>query len=660
MNTIYYKRPRSDDPYLEYDSSIENYYKKVTSFIIPFDNLNLCLHLTNFAKFIDALYKQDEIVSKIKSIQDGQSKSRNDDHLWFLDAEVEEEEVIEMKVEGEGVVKINDRALYDTVCNLAWEWHDNIKSRKNTFTSLYAINYFLSWGSFCRTYYLNVMLKEKSLSSKDLLERCATDYKFTEIVDSSHYIIVHYKPIMTYSLKFIFEAIKVLIPVLYIYSYSIEMKDYLYHLFLRYCSILSVSCATEDEEFELLDHPARFKYHDIGLEDEDDDDEDNGCGEEDYNEFKKTCVKMNDRYSITSDYIYEGEALFYSQLSRVNQSVILGKMAEEYPLYFNGYDTPQESILLVKLCLDAWNKFVHSLSLHKLLGTSVKEGFHTDAMHLFLYHGEKGRYINSWPESNHEPGDIISQTRPDDFTLLQQVRQYVIKDISTTFYKGFIQFLNNTVTNERFINLYNFHNNNNANLNVNVNDNNNVSPSKRDEYTPKAINGTNMSHLNCNYNRSDINSNICSNGDRLSMMDVPYIDHEKECVLATKVCTLNWFRYNVVESWKLINESFIIEELCDNMSSIDNIFIDHQRIRSHKLMHPPYLVRLMRIFYVIDINHDQMKTYKTDVFPKAYFIWLSLLRKYNYIKDFPLKEDADKKIQLNLNQMIRVIIDKLV
>lgn len=656
MSTIRYKRPRSDDPYLEFDGSIVQYSHKMASFIIPFDYLNLLKHLTEYSKFIDALYNEDKVATKLKSIQNNdeemESSSSKDCHnpLWFLNMDDDDEmdtTTTTTTAANNNDMQIDEHFAYDKLCNLSWEWHNNIKSREAIFTSLYAINYFLSWGAFCRSYYLNIMIIDQKEVSRQLLQRCASQYKFTGMVDATHYIIVHDEPIMQYSIQFIFHAIKVAIPVLYTYSYSFAMKEYIYHLFLRYCSIISVSCTNEKEEGKLLDHPSHFIYHNSKKKKKNKDgDEENDGGvskhipeEEDFNEFKKTCIKMNTRYSITSNYIYLGETLFYSHLARLNLSTRLVEMAKEHPVKFNEYKTTRESVLLIKLCLDAWHKFICDTSLHKHIGTSVKEGFHVDAMHLFLYHGEKEHFKRSWPESNHEPGDIISQTRPDDFTTLQAVRQIVIKDISTIFYKAYIQFLNNIVLNDE------------QQQQQQHNGRTIHSIDERDTYTPKTSGGntTNMSSSIYTNSGGDNDTDICTND---TCLNVPSMDHEKECVLATKVCTINWFKYNNVESWKTINESFIIEELCDTMSPIDNIFIDHERMRRYKLKHPAYLVRLMRIYYVIDINLNEIEIYQTDVFPKAYFVWLSLLIKYNYIKESILHKDIGNVTRVMLNKLL--------
>jgi hypothetical protein len=634
VSNIRYKRPRSDDPYLEYES-IAHYSNKMASFIIPFDNLNLCKHLTEYSKFIDALYNEDNVLMKLKG-----TVSKVHDHLWFLklgmDLEEEEDEIV-MEVERNG-----GGAPYDDICNLSWEWHNNIKSRESPFTSLYAINYFLSWGSFCRVYYLNIMLIDTKGCSQELLSRTASDYKFTEMVDETHYIIVHDQPIMQYSIQFIFHAIKVVLPVLYTYSYSTEMRDYIYHLFLRYCSIISVACEDEDEEDMILDHPSHYISHNTSTTTANNEEvEESGTSglmqDEDFNAFKKTCIPMNSRYSITSKYIYLGETLFYSQLARINLSLRLVNASQKSPIKFHEYGTLKESVLLIKLCLDAWHKFICKVAIHPEIRTTIKECFHTDSMHLFLYHGEKAHYKRECPESNHEPGDIISETRSDDFTALQSVRKIVIKDISTLFYKGYIQFLNEIVTTAS---------------NGDHDDDRDSIPSfnERNAYTPKTVSYPSNVHTSVgndsgNHHHVDLRSNGVS-------LNVPYLDHEKECVLATKVCTLNWFRYNRVESWKVINESFIIEELCDTMTPIDNIFIDHQRVRSYNIKHPAYLVRLMRIYYVIDINQKVMEIYQTDVFPKAYSLWLCLLLKYSYIKESILHPEIKDTVRMMYNKLV--------
>ena len=129
------------------------------------------------------------------------------------------------------------------------------------------------------------------------------------------------------------------------------------------------------------------------------------------------------------------------------------------------------------------------------------------------------------------------------------------------------------------------------------------------------------------------------------------MEYEKECILITKITTLQWLKYNRKKNSKTrgvdwIEEVFIIEHLCDNTIPIDNIFTLHATIQKNGKrgkkatdFYPPYLVTDMRFIYVIDINHADLKIYSTEVFQKAYFIWISLIVKYNLVEISVLHEE---------------------
>jgi hypothetical protein len=687
-SSITFKRPRSDDPFLVFDPSlpnaVSNYYRDIRDFTIPHDHLNLLEHLKYFALFLNTVIAQNKFIKRLMNEKEERwdieidyfqsIKERRDDN----EDEDDDEEGDEMNEECE-LVDIN------VICSIAWEWHNNLRARKVTsFTSVYAIAYLMSWSGFCRMYYL----KRLSSLSKEYLDKTAMDFEFTRMVSQRKFIVASVEPIMRYSLRELWNAIRLAISSLYTHSFSNEMKDYIYQLFIRYCALMTVSCTSKEDEHEMLDDSSFFKYNDSDSDDsgddDDDDDDDNDEGdadeEEDFFHYKKKCIPVNSRYSMKSNYVYEGELIFYHQLSRLNLSTtihLLHENKEKNRITLHGIDDDdndngsdtQAKLRFVEKCLISWSSFVSEISQNPHVFPSTKEIFRGLIMNIYLYHGERERYVRNCAESNNEAGDILNEFRPDDFNELQSLRKLVIQKIMETHHESFLGYLNGILL--KTINQGSGNRNGDANIRINKQNgslsskvNTNGSNRSRLQMSNKTTSGTFGVPFSI-YDSDDNNGSVRDTDIRANNTwieddeNVPCLTYEKECILATKVSITEWFRYNRVECAKEIGDTFIIEELQDSMESIDNIFAkhkmyvlnqqkngDHRGGRKRKIVkrignNPnethkkeiPYIVSLMRIYYVIDINDiENVKIYKTKLFPKAFLTWLTLLVRYGFVK----------------------------
>jgi hypothetical protein len=666
------KAPRSEDPPLIFDprekDAVIKYSKKMITYIVPFQVQNMLEHITLFNKFLSALYKDENVVHKIQSFirclhyennneNNGEFESVN---KWFMNIDIsknkpnfivsdddnddeDKEDIMYEEEEEEIVMKPINTVNYQTVCDIGWKWYNHIKTTKEVFTSYFAQSYYLIWIAFCRTFFLNSIMNKKN-DTNFLMS--AMDYKFIKEIHTNHFVVVCGKPIMKYSLNEIWLAITLIIPKLYKFTYTTHMRDYVYRLFLRYCHIVSIPCHSKDEEYMLLDNVLFFHYNDeeeaskkkinlfvntgIKEDEEEEEDDDDDDGEDEFEAYKEKChLRMNKIYSIRSDFGFEVELILYHQLRRLDLAYKLSMMAKDNPIPFKDYVSLGENVVLAKMCLSAWKEFLCIVSIDPQIRQMIKESFNNDVMHLFLYHGEKEKFIRNFPGSNHQPGDIIKQTRSHDFSKLQKLRKIVIKSISTQYYNTFIEYLNKLLTKDK------------------EEFDNGFTTDNEKKYSPTTFIGSNIHDNVCHSNRIHNRSHIFTDDIRIKeeeeekknlLLYIPDMENEKECIFATKVCIISWFRFNPkhVKDVENIEKSFILEELCDSMDTIDTIFLKHYR-RGNKI-EPPILVRLGRLTFIFDINHSKIQVYETGVFQKAYFIWISLLLKYRFIKQEAVHE----------------------
>ena len=73
-----------------------------------------------------------------------------------------------------------------------------------------------------------------------------------------------------------------------------------------------------------------------------------------------------------------------------------------------------------------------------------------------------------------------------------------------------------------------------------------------------------------------------------------------------------------------------------SLQEIDQIFVAHKERNNNRSVVKkkaivPYLVKLVQVYYVIDINDTEIRSYATHFFVEAYFLWLALLCKYKLV-----------------------------
>jgi hypothetical protein len=71
----------------------------------------------------------------------------------------------------------------------------------------------------------------------------------------------------------------------------------------------------------------------------------------------------------------------------------------------------------------------HGLATHKELKKFINEDFKRGVMSLFMFHGERERFIRQWPSSSNEPSDVLTITRPSDHLRAIGIQNLNLSDI---------------------------------------------------------------------------------------------------------------------------------------------------------------------------------------------------------------------------------------
>ena len=112
------------------------------------------------------------------------------------------------------------------------------------------------------------------------------------------------------------------------------------------------------------------------------------------------------------------------------------------------------------------------------------------------------------------------------------------------------------------------------------------------------------------------------------------VDYEREIILLAHVCISEWFNYGAVKIVDGIKKAFIIEEI-RHLHEIDQIIVTHRERHNAKTPKNkpsiPYLVKLMQVYYVIDINQRDIRSYSTHFLAEAYILWQAMMCKYKLV-----------------------------
>ncbi len=588
MKRVYFVDEETRESFLEYDrdQSLTFYIRQTANCVLPSSSKKLLLHFCSFSAFLDtlnneliphclpAITEKPVVLPKITLVEKPLRQ-------WYEISEEEEEETADIMADMPEILPPVMNIELVPLCGRAWEWHNDVIRRKDEIlTSYYAYSYMLSWVSFCRLFYMSVIRdKERYGLFNDF---APSDHVYNQTIQNIMCIVVSASPTSEYTVREAFETAGRLVPTMYFRQYTKTMKEYTHIILFRYATFLSKFFIDEEDDV-LFDDPSFVVYHDNTVdgeeeEEEEEEDEEDIMTTEAFDEYKNLSVPVHTHHNLKSRYVLEGELLFYSQLMRLN----LSSKLQSLPLMDLAYNrhAGNYSEILTR-CLNACCEMITSITSNKILRYETGEGFKSNLSFAHLYHGEKERFTRLWPGSSNEPGDVIGRFRPNDNLKISETRRLSIPMLCTMY---------QTEMQETIIRM------------------------KDSEFADE----TQESRLFPFY----------------------YVEYEREIVLLARVSIIEWLNYGALKNVPHIKNAFIIEEMRP-LQDIDEILILHKE-RHHrtggrvntpgKVPHVmPYLVKLIQVYYVIDINHYDIRVYSTHFFVEAFVLWLALSSNYKLI-----------------------------
>ena len=611
MKRVYFVDEALRDPVLNYDEALGlGYYAlEVSRIILPSSSKLLLQHYSAFSVFLDKL--SDEVIlqslpyspvvttattatttTTTTSTTTTTTTTQERVREWYEFASSEEEPTDDIMQEE--MVTVNEQPPQHhpvdivSLCGTAWEWHNDVIHRKSEqFTSFYAYSYMLAWVSFCRLFYLSVLNDAAKYTRYSMTRLDSHAYPLSMQYISC--IVLTDSVLDRYTISETWETLGHLVPTLYYTQYTPTMKEYTYMLLFRYATFIARYFTDPDDECLFADDPSFTQYHEaLGVVTLDEDEE--GFGEDDadddmmfetFDEYKNMTTEVHPNYSLKSRYLLEGELLLYSQLMRLNLS---GRFQAFAPikLPYNQHASNYSGIL--DLCLLACCKTNTAIVSNKVLRHETNEQFKGSMAHIHLYHGQKELFTRLWPGSGNEPGDVIAKFRPNDNLKIAETRRLAVPELCHSYQvemQAVVKNLKETMeaNNQRECRLFPFN----------------------------------------------------------------YVEYEREMVMLTKICTIEWLNYGGLGSTIELKKAFLIEETCE-LREIDQILVAHRMRQLRKTVKQPvvqpYLVKLMQIYYVVDINESEIRGYATHFFVEAYYVWLAICLKYKLIRPSLFHEES--------------------
>ena len=93
--------------------------------------------------------------------------------------------------------------------------------------------------------------------------------------------------------------------------------------------------------------------------------------------------------------------------------------------------------------------------------------------------------------------------------------------------------------------------------------------------------------------------------------NLPFLNNELEATLLTQICTMRWLEMNKARHLPTLKACYVMEEL-NSIEKLNALFYKPEQKRA------PVLLKLMRIYYVMDIQSGRL--FKTQFQVEAYFL----------------------------------------
>jgi hypothetical protein len=619
------------EDYLKFtNKDILRYQRAMFDFVIPSTNDSLLLHLNELNLFLDAIYRlmcgepTTTTVEPIQPNKTGQKDNEKDliDEIsklslqenedlfaWFNDVDFttsatgtveseaepetehpfssgddgEEEAAVEEHIQNtpisrgvmESIEEVDEsqrilaRIEFGRISQTLLEWHKDIVSRKEVLTGTYAICYFVSWGAFCRSFHLNICSDETRC--KPYVQKTARDFAYCKKVGEYYNVILSSALVCEYKDTVLWNSIRRIFSSLYTFRYSNEMKEYIFALFFRYCDLLSLQQPDAEKVFEnplFVEHrptpSSSANYtpsHSFTRNSGHIDEEEEEEAEEE---------------AAESDEEEEGLEAMYNAFKSISITVndnynINNEFAfEGQPLF-----CPQLERLFLSAKLYK-NKNLITIAYTKSL---TRNGFLQGA-------------TESWAK-------MCATVGEDGLLTTVVIAQFRTQIMPMHLYHG---------EETRF-----------------KRESPEASCEARDILTH--FRPAEMTHINkiqamtirrivMAYKKDfllKLKEWVASGSDNEANFEL--IENELEGVLLTHICTMRWLEMKQVRQVKRLEASFVLEEMTD-IEDIHALFYNPEKRKI------PVFLKLMRIYYVIDVKKS--KLYKTIFFVEAYFLWLAL------------------------------------
>jgi len=559
-HTVYLEE--SVEPYLAFDEHTGDllaYQEKMLHYVLPSQNEAFLRHIQAACVFLDTIYSLIyERACREASYGQGGTASRLS-LLMNVESEVEEREVILQTLR------------LDQVCEVFFRWHTDFVQRGETMTGLYAVNYFLSWGCCVRAFHLVVYRDEEKLQA--YAEIRAREHRYCQMVSRRENVFITDAPLIEYSISDLWNSMRIFLQSLYTYSYCKPMRSYVYALFFRYGDLLSAQ-QQEGEHVELddiYDNPLFVTFHStpqpVSLDAEEDDET---LLSEAFDAYKQLGIVANEHYTIHNEFLYQGEALFYYQLRRIQLSDDLIRYhAQPGKAIRVLYPSHAKRIEWLKFATEQWCAMCVQISTDTCLRKHLIEQYTETRVDMHLYHGERERYRRQFPSATCDARAILQNIRPLAMTMVNATQHHVLRDIVVAFkndYLDAIQQQFGTVDSVEF----------------------------EKEALERGLDSW------CTFT------------------------FEQEALLLTKLSTALFFDSQAVPELRAMEAAFILEELVPLQSVEEAVFL------KRKSTAWPIFLKLVRLYYVVDpvSNH----VFKSLFFVEAYFVWLSLCKHRGLLK----------------------------
>lgn len=434
----------STEPYLQYAGPADMLdYADAASLTdqLPMDELVLLKHMQCFVRFVedlrDAVYERLERRDQATAGQSALTLAIMEEQRRLQRLERQKRQLLTTNSDDDDdedeAQHAVDRIHIPDLLGVAWFWHKLVRERKREMTGHYAHTLFLSWTGYCKLFHLWVVSDVERYDA--LKEKTADQFPYCEFASDEANVVVSNAPLMAYTVTEIWAAARRIAPLLYKHTYHVEMKHYFHALFFRYCDLFC-SQHQSGELARLMDNPlfcdvvpyrpprpqrpALPCVMDVEQQQQlttmmDDDDDDDGEEVEDidwdhYDAYRHVSVRLDQQYVLKSEYFYEGELLFFFQLMRIELSRQLQERQSGDPLILKRkLDEP-----LLKKCNTAVMKMFSEISVNTYLKKDVVEDYKRTVLSLYLFHGEKERYVRRNPIADNNPSVVLKTCRNND------------------------------------------------------------------------------------------------------------------------------------------------------------------------------------------------------------------------------------------------------